>query len=123
MFFHSDRQRLTMADIIDEQRNQFLRELIGAVVVRTVGDDDGHAIGIMEGTHEVIGRSLGRTVRRVRIVLRGLQEELVTISQMMLCRRGCGGERRFNTLGMRQFECAIDLIGRDVVEAARDIDH
>ena len=53
-----DRQRLTMADIIDEQRNQFLRELIGAVVVRAVGDDNGHAIGIVEGTHEVVGRSL-----------------------------------------------------------------
>ena len=53
-----NRQRLAMADIIDEQRNQFLRELIGAVIIRAVSHHDRHTIGIVEGTHEVVGRSL-----------------------------------------------------------------
>ena len=49
-----DRQRLAMADVIDEQRNQLLRELIGAVVVGTVGDNNWHAIGVMEGANKVV---------------------------------------------------------------------
>ena len=53
-----DGQRLAVTDVVDEQRYQLLGELIGAVVVRAVGDDNGHAIGIVEGTHEVVGRSL-----------------------------------------------------------------
>ncbi len=49
-----DRQRLAMADIIDKQRNQFLGELIGAIVIRAVCHDNGHTISIMVGTDEVI---------------------------------------------------------------------
>ena len=49
-----DGQRLAMADVVDEQRNQLLRELIGAVVVRAVGNDDGHAVSVVIGTHEVV---------------------------------------------------------------------
>lgn len=30
-------QRFAVADIIDEQRNQFLGELIGAIIIRAVG--------------------------------------------------------------------------------------
>ena len=53
----------------------------------------------------------------MRVVLRGLQEELVTVCQMMLCTRCRRSERRFDTLWMCQFESAIHLIGRDVIEA------
>ena len=50
------------------------------------------------------------------VVLRGLEEELVAIGQMMLCRRGSRGERRLNALGMGHFEGTIDLVGTNVVK-------
>ena len=53
-----DGQRLAVADVVDEQRNQLLGELIGAVVVRAVGDDDGHAVGVVIGTNEVVAAGL-----------------------------------------------------------------
>ena len=49
-----DRQRLAMADVIDKQRNQFLWELIRAVVIGAVCHDDGHSISIMVGTDKMI---------------------------------------------------------------------
>ena len=48
------RQRLAMADIVDEEGNQLLRELIRAVVITAVGNDSGHTIGIMESTDEMV---------------------------------------------------------------------
>ena len=53
-----DGQRLAVADVVDEEGNQFLGELIGAVVVGAVGDDDGHAVGVVEGAYEVVARCL-----------------------------------------------------------------
>ena len=50
------------------------------------------------------------------IVLRGLVEEVVTISQVMLRRGSRSGEGGLNTLGMIHRKSAIDLIGGDVVE-------
>ena len=79
-----DRQRLTVADIIDKERYQFLRELIRTVVVRAVGHNYRHTIGVVEGTHEMITRRLGGRLRRMRIVFRGFQEELLTVRQMVL---------------------------------------
>ena len=51
------------------------------------------------------------------IILRSFQEELVAIGQMMLRTGGSRGERRFDTLRVCQLQCAIHLIGRDMVEA------
>ena len=52
--FAVDRQWLAMADVVDEERYQLLGELIRAVIIRAVGHDSRHAIGIVEGTHEVV---------------------------------------------------------------------
>ena len=49
-----DGQRLTVADVVDEQRYQLLGELVGTIVVGAIGDDDRHAVGVVEGTHEVV---------------------------------------------------------------------
>ena len=57
-----DRQRFAVTDIIDKERNQFLGELIGAIVVRAVGDDSRHAVGVMESAYEVVGRRFGGRV-------------------------------------------------------------
>ena len=48
------RQRFAMADIVDEQRDEFLGELIWTVVVRAVGHDSRHSVCVVEGTHEVV---------------------------------------------------------------------
>ena len=48
------RQRLAVADIVDEERNQLLRELVGTIVVRAVGYDSRHSVCVVEGTHEVV---------------------------------------------------------------------
>ncbi len=52
-----DRKRLAVTDVVDEQRNELLGELVWAVVVRAVGHDCRHAVGVVVGTHKVVGRS------------------------------------------------------------------
>ena len=51
-------QWLAMANVVDKQRYQLLRELVRTIVVRAVGNDGRHAIGIVESTHEVVATSL-----------------------------------------------------------------
>lgn len=50
-----DRQRFAVTDIVDEQRNELFGELVGTVVVGTVGHDGGHSVCVMIGTDEVVG--------------------------------------------------------------------
>ena len=53
----------------------------------------------------------------MRIIFCGLKEEVLTVSLVVLGRRSLGGERRLDTLGMSHRQCAIHLVGRDMVEA------
>ena len=48
------RQRLVLPYIVDEERHQLLGELIRTVVVRTVGHQRWHAVGIVVGAHEMV---------------------------------------------------------------------
>ena len=57
-----DRQWLAVADVVNEERYQLLGELIGTVVVRAVGHDGRHAVGVVEGTHEVVAAGLARRI-------------------------------------------------------------
>ena len=52
------RKRLTVADIIDEQRDELLRELVWAIVVRAVSHDGRHAVCVMVCTYEMVRRCL-----------------------------------------------------------------
>ena len=47
-------QWLAMTDIVDEQRNQLLRELIWSVVVGAVGHDGWHSVCVVESTDEMV---------------------------------------------------------------------
>ena len=47
-------QWLAMTDVVDEQRNQLLRELVWTVVIRAVGHDGRHTVCIVESTNEVV---------------------------------------------------------------------
>ena len=50
-----DRKRLAVTYIIDEQGNKFLWELIWTIVVGTVGHNRRHSVGVVEGSHEMVG--------------------------------------------------------------------
>ena len=112
-----DGKGTAVADIVDEQGYQFLGELVGAVVVGAVGDNGGHAVGVVIGTHEVVAACLGGRIWRMGVVLGGFVEEIRAVRQVVFRRRSSGGERRFNAFGMSEFQCAIHLVGGDVVEA------
>ncbi len=64
-----DGQRLAVADIVDEQRDELFGELVGAVVVGAVGHQRGHAVGVVVGAHEVVARCLGGAVGGVGLYL------------------------------------------------------
>lgn len=49
-----DRERLAMANVVDEQRNQLLRELVRTIVVAAVCHDSRHAVGIVESANKVV---------------------------------------------------------------------
>ena len=116
-----DRERLAVPDIVDEQRDELLRELVGTVVVRAVGHHRGHAVGIVVGAYEVVGRGLGRAVRTVRLVLEVFREETRAVGQMMLAGRGLRGEGRLHAVGIGHLQGAVHLIGRDMIETARPV--
>ena len=104
------RKRPSAADVVDEQRNQLLRELVRTVVVRAVRHQRRHAVRVVVGPHEVVRRSLRRRVGAVRVVLRLLGEELLPerTAAALAARRG--------PRGAGQLQRAVHLVGRDVVE-------
>lgn len=55
-----DRQRLARKRVEDEQRDEFFRVMVRPVVVGTIGRRRIQPVGVMPGTHQVIGSSLGR---------------------------------------------------------------
>ena len=78
------RERLAVPDVVDEQRNELLRELVWSVVVRAVGHDGRKAVGVVICSHEMVRGCLRSAVGAVRVVLGGLVEEVVTISLVAL---------------------------------------
>ena len=69
-----DGQRTSKKRIGDGQRDQLLRELIGAIVIAAIGEQHRHAIGAVPRQGEVIRCSLASRVRRSGIVRRGFGE-------------------------------------------------
>ena len=56
-------QWLAVADIVDEQRDQLFGKLVRPVVVRAVGDQRRHAVGVVVGPDEVVATTLSRPNR------------------------------------------------------------
>ena len=98
-----DGQGLAVADVVDEERDEFFRELVGAVVIRAVGHQRGHAVGVVIGAYEVVAAGLGGAVGAVGIVLGGLQEEFAAVG---------GG-----ALGLVKLQRAVNLVRGNMVEA------
>ena len=110
-----DGQRLAVAYVVDEQWDEFLRELVRPVVVRAVCHHGRHAVCVVESTDEMVGACFRRGIRRVRVVLRILGEELAAVS-VVVFRRGFGGERRLHAVGVGKLQRAVHLVGRDMVK-------
>ena len=89
-----DGQGLALADVVDEEGDELLGELVRTVVIRAVRHDRWQAVGIVVDTDEVVAGGLAGGVGAVRSVLRLLGEEAPI-----------------------DLQCAIDLVGGDVVEA------
>ena len=66
-----DRNGLAVADRFDDDRNQLLRKLVGAVVVGAIGRDHRQAVGVMIGAHQQVARRLAGGIGRVGSVGRG----------------------------------------------------
>jgi hypothetical protein len=78
---------------MDEERDQLLRELVGAVVVGAVRDDEGQPVRIVISPHEMVGRCLGCGIGTMWIV------------------PGLFGEE-----GIVELQRTVHLISRDVVK-------
>ena len=83
----------TVTDIVDEQRDEFLRELVRSVIVGTVGDNGGHTVGIVKGANKMVARCLACRIGAVWAI------------------RGLLGEER-----VVEWQCAVNLVGGYVVE-------
>jgi len=57
-----DRQRFAIQRVDQHQRDEFLGELEGSVVVRAVTGGDGHPVGVVVGADQVVGRGLARRI-------------------------------------------------------------
>ena len=49
-----DRERFAIADVVNEERNELLRELVWTIVVLAVSQDGWHAVSVVEGTNKVV---------------------------------------------------------------------
>ena len=89
-----DRKGLAVADRLDDDRNQFLRELVGAVVVGAIGRHHRQTVSVVIGAHQQVAGGLARRVGRIGRVGRG-----------------------FRKISGRA-QAAIDFIGGNMVETA-----
>ena len=105
-----------MADIVDEQRNQFFGELVRPVIIGAIRYDGRHAVGVVESAHKMVGTRLRSGIRRMRRVLRRFVEEVVAIGQMMFRARSGRGERRRDAFRVVHLESAVNFVSRNVIE-------
>ena len=101
--FAIDGEGAAVADVVDEQRDELLGELVGAVIVRAVADERRHAVGVVVGAHEMVARGFRGRVGRMGTIGSGFEEEVVAVG---------GG-----VAGAGDVEGAIHFVGGDVVEA------
>ena len=99
-----DGQRAAVPYVVDEERYEFLGELVWSVVVGAVCHDGGHAVGVVECADEVVAAGLACGVGAVRAVLGGLTEELVSVD--LVC-----ADVGLPALWASHLERPVDLVG------------
>ena len=77
-------QRLAVADVVDEEGDQLLWELVGAVVVGAVGDDRRHSVCVVVCAHEVVAAGLGCRIWGMGVVFGRLEEKLCAVGHVVL---------------------------------------
>ena len=60
-----DGKLLAAEDVVDDERNEFFRKMVRAVVVGATGDGDGHLVGVVVGHHNHVGTRFRGAVGRV----------------------------------------------------------
>ncbi len=75
-----DREGLAFEHVEDHEGDEFFGELIGAVVVRAVGEGERQAIGVVVGLGEVVARGLAGGIGRARVI-GGFFGEVALLSQ------------------------------------------
>lgn len=88
-----DRQRLARQGVDDHQRDELFEEVVGAVVVATVGGKHRQAIVMVQGVHQVAACGMACKIRAVGFVAVGF------------CKCRFSGRER-----------AVDFVGADVQE-------
>ena len=63
-----DRQRLASQGVDDHQRDEFFREMVGAVVVAAVGGEHRQAVGVVVGAYQMVAGGLAGAVGAVGLV-------------------------------------------------------
>ena len=76
-----DRQRLVIQRVGDHQRDQLLREMVGAVIVGAAADADREPVGPVVGQDQKVRCRLGRTVGAAGMDRRLLSEKQVRTVQ------------------------------------------
>ena len=89
-----DRERFPVERVEDHQRNQFFRKVVRAVIVRTVGHHRRESEGSPPRPDQMVARCFARRIGRTWRIGGVLPEEL-----------------------LRSSKVAVDLVGRNVVEA------
>ena len=89
-----DGQRLAGERVVDDQRDELFREVVGAVVVGAVGGEHRQPVGVMVGAHQMVAGGFARRIRAVGFVAVGFGEG-----------------------GVVFFQRAVDFVGGDVEEA------
>ena len=74
-----DRKLLALQRVVDDQRNQLLRKLIGAVIVRAIGNIGRKFVGIDVRFNQKIRAGLAGGIGTVRIIRRRLIEKCMRI--------------------------------------------
>ena len=106
---------------MDDQRDQFFREVVGTVVVGAVGGQNRQAVGVVVGAHKVIAGRLAGRVGAVRFVLVCFGEGWVVGSKRAINFIG-GNVQETEFVFCRFFQLTVEgTYGFEQAEGADDI--
>lgn len=110
-------ERFSLEGRDDEMGEHFLRELVGAVIVRTIADRDGEAKGMVVGADSHIGACLGSVVRSSGTIGTLFRKGFVGIQREVTIDFACGDVMK---AGDTAFVCGIqENLGSENIRAKK----